>query len=92
MKIRITIELWKEGDLYVTRSPELDMAAQGYSVEMAKKNLLEVIGIQFEEMKYLGTLDDFLSQAGYQLEEGEILSEKEIIGFEKSFVELERVG
>ena len=68
------------------------MVAQGCSVEMAKKNLLEVIGIQFEEMKYLGTLDDFLSQAGYQLEEGEILSEKEIIGFEKSFVELERVG
>ncbi|MFA4932730.1 MAG: hypothetical protein WC625_07490 [Caldisericia bacterium] len=92
MKIRITIELWKEGDLYVTRSPELDMVAQGYSAEMAKKNLLEVIGIQFKEMKYLGTLDDFLSQAGYQLEEGEIFSEKEIIGFEKSFVELERVG
>ena len=92
MKIGITIELWKEGDLYVARTPELDMVAQGHSPDSAKKNLFEVIEIQFEEMKQIGTLNEFLSEAGYQPEKGAILSEKEVISFEKSFVELESVA
>lgn len=92
MKMQITIELWKEGDLYVARTPELDMVAQGHSPESAKTNLFEVIEIQFEEMKRIGTLDEFLSEAGYKPDTGAVLSEKEIIGFEKSYVELESVA
>jgi hypothetical protein len=33
------------------------MLAQGYSLDEARKNLYEVIEIQFEEMKELGTLN-----------------------------------
>lgn len=63
--LKITIEFWKEGNLCIARSPELDMVAQGTSIEEAKKHLLEVIEIQFEEMKKLCTLDEFLKEAGY---------------------------
>ena len=92
IKLKITIELFREGDLYISRCPELDMVAQGDSSDAARKNLMEVIGIQFEEMRELGTLEEYLFEAGYQIEEGKIQSEKEIIGFETSFVHLERVA
>jgi len=90
--LKMTIEFWKEGPLYVARSPELDMLAQGYSLEEAKANLLEVIEIQFEEMKELGTLGEFLLEAGYRADDDMAESEKEIIAFDKSFVVLEHAA
>jgi len=89
--LKITIEFWKEGNLYIARSPELDMVAQGSSLEEAKTNLREVIEIQFEEMRELGTLDEFLLEAGYSPREGVMECDKEIISFDKSFVALESV-
>lgn len=89
--LKITIEFWKEGNLYIARSPELDMVAQGNSMGEAKGNLLKVIEIQLEEMKELGTLDEFLLEAGYKPETELIESEKEIISFDKSFVPVEHV-
>ena len=56
--LKISVEFWKEGELYIARSPELDMVAQGNSLEQARRNLNEVIQIQFEEMKELGTLQE----------------------------------
>ena len=90
--LKITIEFWREGNLYLARSPELDMVAQGDSLEKAKGDLLEVIEIQLEEMKGLGTLDEFLLEAGYKSKDETVESEKEIIGFDKSFVALEDVA
>ncbi|MBT9141155.1 MAG: hypothetical protein DDT30_01742 [Dehalococcoidia bacterium] len=89
--LKTTIEFWREGNLYIARSPELDMVAQGSSLEEARQNLLEIIEIQFEEMKELGTLEEFLSEAGYDLEGGVTGSKREIISFDKSFVNLSRV-
>ena len=90
--LKMTIEFWREGNLYLARSPELDMVAQGSSLEEAKMHLLEVIEIQFEEMKELGTLAELLLQAGYKPEDEIAESEKEIIGFDKSFVVLEHAA
>ena len=90
--LKMTIEFWREGNLYLARSPELDMIAQGDSLEEAKRNLLEVIEIQLVEMRELGTLDEFLLDAGYKSQDEVAESEKEIIGFDKSFVVLEHVA
>jgi len=65
MHIKTTIELWKEGDLCVACSPELDMVAQGTTFEEARRNMAEVIEIQLEEMQRMGTLDEFLREAGF---------------------------
>ena len=43
MRIKLTEELWKEGNMYVSNCPELVIASCGESVEQAKKNLKEVI-------------------------------------------------
>lgn len=84
--LKITIEFWKEGDVYVARSPELDMVAQGDSLEKARRNLYQVIETQFEEMRDLGTLKEFLAEAGYKPKDDIVESEEEIIGFGKSLV------
>jgi len=57
MKLKLTEELWKEGNMYVSYCPELDMAYCGETVNQAKKNLKEVILINLEEAQKLGTLD-----------------------------------
>ena len=87
--LKITIEFWREGKLYIANCPELDILAQGYSLDEARKNLHEVIEIHFEEMKRLGTLDQFLEDMGYKLQDDIIMSNREIIGFDKSFIRLE---
>jgi len=64
--LKITIEFWREGNLYIANCPELDMLAQGSSLDEARENLFEVVEIQCEEMKELGTLDEFLKEMGWQ--------------------------
>ncbi|MBF0551143.1 MAG: type II toxin-antitoxin system HicB family antitoxin [Deltaproteobacteria bacterium] len=61
MVLNITIEIWKKGNWYFAKAPELDFISQGRTPEEAKSNLLEVVQIQFEEMAELGTLDEWNS-------------------------------
>jgi predicted RNase H-like HicB family nuclease len=85
-KLYVTIEVWQKGNLYLASSPELDFISQGNTFEEAKKNLLEVIKIQFEEMTEMGTLDEYLSECGFIVEGDRIIPQREIMGFEKSVV------
>ncbi len=41
----MTAIIEKEDDMYVALCPELDMASQGNTVEEARKNLEEAIGL-----------------------------------------------
>ncbi len=66
MKLDITIEIRKKGKWFIARCPQLDFISQGENQAEAKHNLLEVIEIQFEEMREMGTLDDYLSECGYE--------------------------
>ena len=62
MLIHLTVEVWQKGKWFVAKCPELDFISQGKTREEAKKNLLEVIEIQFEEMRDLGTFDEYLAE------------------------------
>jgi predicted RNase H-like HicB family nuclease len=82
MKIKLTEELWKEGNMYVSYCPELDITSCGDSIEQAKKNLMEVILINFEEAQKMGTFDRLLEEAGFVKDQDAILSlRKELVGF-----------
>jgi predicted RNase H-like HicB family nuclease len=82
-KIKLTEEMWKEGKMFVSYCPELDVAACGETVEQAKKNLAEVIEINIEETKKKGTLQAFLNETGFIVSEGDTFYlKKELIGFE----------
>jgi len=56
MKLRVTEELWREGNMYVAYRPELDIPSCVHSVEQAKRNLREVIEIHLEEAENVGSL------------------------------------
>lgn len=88
MRLKTTIELWQKGKWYVARVPELDFVAQGKTVEEAKANLLEVIGIQFAEMKERGTFEDYLAECGYVIKGDTIVPENEMVGFERQMLQV----
>lgn len=82
MKMKLTEEVWKEGNMYVSFCPELDVASCGETVEQARRNLQEVILINLEETKKMGTFDKFLEEAGLQRGEDEIFTvRRELVGF-----------
>jgi predicted RNase H-like HicB family nuclease len=81
MRIKLTEELWKEGNMYVSNCPELDIAACGESVEQAKKNLKEVILINLEEAQKMGTLEKLLQDAGFDETQDVLALRKELVGF-----------
>ena len=82
MKIRLTEEIWKEGNMYVSYCPELDIASCGEDVQQAKKNLLEAIIINIEETKKMGTFEQFLEDSGLEEISTDILcARKELVGF-----------
>jgi len=47
-KQQFTAIIEKEGNLYVSLCPELDIASQGETVEEAKANLIEALELFFE--------------------------------------------
>ena len=82
MKIKVTEEIWKEGNMYVSYCPELDMASCGESLEESKKNLKEVISINFEECRKMGTLNQLLTDAGFAEDHDDVmLARKELVSF-----------
>ncbi len=86
MKIPVTIEILRKGKWYIARAVELDFVSQGRSPEEARKNLMEVIEIQFEEMAREGVLEDYLAECGYEVERA---SGPEFIAVEKTAVSCE---
>jgi predicted RNase H-like HicB family nuclease len=81
MKLRLTEELWKEGNMYVSYCPELDIASCGKTTDQAKKNLGEVILINLEEAQKIGTLETLLQEAGFDENQGIFSLRKELVGF-----------
>lgn len=82
MKIRLTEEIWKEGNMYVSYCPELDISSCGKDVQQAKNNLLEAIMINIEETKKMGTFEQFLEDCGLEKINADILSaRRELVGF-----------
>jgi predicted RNase H-like HicB family nuclease len=86
MKLQLTIEVWKKGEWYLARTPELDFISQGRTHEEAKKNLLEVIKIQFTEMREMGNLEEYLLECGFEPQNGDMIPKTEMVGFEKTTV------
>ena len=82
MKIKLTEEIWKEENMYVSYCPELDIASCGETIEQAKKNLKEVILINIEESQKMGTFNKLLQEAGFHESQGDVLYlRKELVGF-----------
>ena len=64
MNIQFTVQIFKEGRLYVAYTPELDVSSCAGTQAKAKKNLLEAVRLFLEEADKLGTLNQILEEAG----------------------------
>lgn len=65
MNISVRIELFKEGDLYVALSPELNVSSFGETIEDAKNSLKEAVEAFIEECQEMGTLEEVLEESGF---------------------------
>ncbi len=82
MKFRLTEEIWKEGNMYVSYCPELDISSCGEDVQQAKNNLYEAIHINIEETQRMGTFKKFLEESNLEaIDDGIYSVRKELIGF-----------
>jgi predicted RNase H-like HicB family nuclease len=82
MKLKLTEEIWKEGNMYVSYCPELDIASCGEDVQQAKKNLCEAILINIKETRRMGTFQELLKECGIELSDGDTLyARKELVDF-----------
>lgn len=50
--------VWKEGDKYVSKSPEIGVASCGDTFEEAIDNLKEAVALYMENAKELGLMED----------------------------------
>jgi predicted RNase H-like HicB family nuclease len=61
--INLTSIIWKEGDKYVSKCPELEVASCGDTLDEALENLKEAVELYLENAKELGMLDEELEVA-----------------------------
>jgi len=81
LKVQLNIQIWKEGEMYVSYIPQLDISSCGKTVDEAKDNIIEAIEAFLEEAKKMGTVDQVLEEAGFTFEEG--WNAPDIVAFEK---------
>ena len=56
MEIQFTIQIFKEGKLFVAYAPQLDVSSCGGTEAKAKNNLLEAVRLFLAEAEKMGTL------------------------------------
>jgi predicted RNase H-like HicB family nuclease len=65
MDLSIRVEIFKEDDLYVALSPELNVSSFGETIDEAKDSIKEAIELFLEECREMGTLTEVLEESGF---------------------------
>ena len=63
--VKVPFDVEREGDLFVSSCPPLDVYSQGKTEEEAIANLAEAISLFIETCQNMGTLDDVLRDCGF---------------------------
>lgn len=66
LNFKIPVTIFREGDMFVSYSPALDLSTAAETFEGAKRRFAEAVHIFFEEIEKMGTLDKVLSELGWQ--------------------------
>ena len=62
----LPVSFLRESDQFVAYTPVLDLSTSGPTLEEAKKNFTEAVGIFFDEIVEMGTFEDVLSDLGWK--------------------------
>ena len=65
MEIQFSVQIFKEGRLYVAYTPDLDVSSCGGTEKKATANLLESVRLFLKEASKMGTLRQILEEAGF---------------------------
>jgi predicted RNase H-like HicB family nuclease len=74
MNIEYTVQIWSEGDQFVAHAMPLDVMSSGRTPEGARAALDEAVHLFLVTAADQGSLEEILSDAGYELRGGEWLS------------------
>ena len=74
INIEYTVQIWKEGDQFISHAMPLDVMSSGQTPEEARKALDEAVGLFLTTAADMGTLDEILEEAGFQLSQGNWVS------------------
>lgn len=80
-ELQLTAGVWKEGALYVSYIPQLDISSCGETVDEARKNIREATELFIEGLEQNGTLAQVLEEAGFTLDDD--WRAPELVAFEK---------
>ena len=58
--------VFKEGETFIGYCPKLDVSSCGSTIDEARKNLKIAVRLSAEEAEKMGTLEDILSESGYE--------------------------
>lgn len=64
--VSLPIQILKQGKKYIAYTPALDLSTSGRSVKEAQHRFDEVVKIFFDEIIEAGTLDEVLTELGWQ--------------------------
>ncbi len=59
-RAQLTVIVWEEDDVFVSKCPEIEVSSAGNSVEESIENLREAIELWLENARNLGIIDDYL--------------------------------
>ena len=65
MNLSIRVEIFKEDDVFVALSPELNVSSFGDSIDEAKESIKEAIVAFIDECRDMGTLEEVLEESGF---------------------------
>ncbi|MGD2086055.1 MAG: type II toxin-antitoxin system HicB family antitoxin [Candidatus Aminicenantes bacterium] len=65
MNLSIRVEIFKEEDVYVALSPELNVSSFGETIDEAKESIREAIEGFLQECREMGSLNEVLEESGF---------------------------
>jgi len=69
MRIICNTYIKKEGNMYSAVCIEFNIASCGYTIEEAYENVIEAVEIHLNDARELGTLNEMLTEAGFEIPE-----------------------
>ncbi len=73
IEFSLSVTVIKEGDTFVAYSPALDLSTVGDTFDEAKKRFGEAVQIFFEEITEKGTVEEALTELGWQKNKNEFV-------------------
>jgi predicted RNase H-like HicB family nuclease len=67
MDIEYTVQVWKEGNQFIAHAMPLDVVSSGPTPEDAKNAVKEAVHLFLDTVKEMGTLEEVLSECGYEV-------------------------